>query len=497
MTYLCFMASEEMITITRQEFELLQSQKEHLTSENSWLKYQLAELKRMIHGVKSERYVAQPGQPTLFELPEELMAEKPQQEITYKRKKPESKKQPLRTELPAHLPRRVEIIEPENLPEGAKKIGQVITEIVEYEPATFYVRQLVRPKYITDQNDEETRIVIADLPTLPLPKSNAGASMLAHVIVSKFVDHLPFYRQVQMFKRQKFDIAESTLGGWFSASCKLLEPLYDALRKKVFSCDYLQADETPIPVLTNDKPGSTHKGYHWVYYDPGGKLVLFNYQKSRGREGPDEMLENFSGHLQTDGYTAYNNLKNHAHIIHHACMAHARRKFEHAMDNNPQLAGEMMEFFGELYNIERQGRKEELSPDALKELRQQKAKPVLDKMEQWLRSHLLETPPKSALGIAIAYTLNLWPRLRLYIEDGRFQIDNNLIENSIRPVALGRKNYLFAGSHDAAQNAAMIYSFFATCKINHIEPFTWLRDTLLVIPDWHANQLDKLLPRQK
>jgi hypothetical protein len=167
------------------------------------------------------------------------------------------------------------------------------------------------------------------------------------------------------------------------------------------------------------------------------------------------------------------------------------------MDNNPQLAGEMMELFGELYNIERQGREEELSPDALKELRQQKAKPVLDKMEQWLRSHLLEVPPKSALGIAIAYTLNLWPRLRLYIEDGRFQIDNNLIENSIRPVALGRKNYLFAGSHDAAQNAAMIYSFFATCKINHIEPFTWLRDTLSVIPDWHANQLDKLLPGQK
>ncbi len=490
MTYFCLMASEEMVTISKQEFE-------QLKSENAWLKYQIAELKRLIHGAKSERYIAQPGQPTLFELPEELTAEKPQEEITYKRNKPESKKQPLRTELPAHLPRRVEIIEPENLPEGAKNIGQHITEILEYEPASAYVRQIIRPKYITEQNDEETSIAIADLPTLPLPKSNAGASMLSHVIVSKFIDHLPFYRQVQMFKRQKLDLAESTIGGWFSATCKLLEPLYETLQNRVFSCDYLQADETPIPVLTKDKPGSTHKGYHWVYHDPGGRLVLFNYQKSRGREGPDEMLENFCGYLQTDGYTAYNNLKNQANITPLACMAHARRKFEHALDNNPQLAGEMMSMFSELYDIERQSREAELLHDALKELRQEKARPVLEKMEQWLKDHLMEVPPKSALGIGIGYTLNLWPRLVLYINDGRFQIDNNLIENSIRPVALGRKNYLFAGSHDAAQNAAMIYSFFATCKINNIEPFTWLKNTLSVIPDWPANQLDKLLPGQK
>jgi len=149
------------------------------------------------------------------------------------------------------------------------------------------------------------------------------------------------------------------------------------------------------------------------------------------------MLENFSGYLQTDGYTAYNNLKNQANITHLACIAHARRKFEHALDNNPQLAGEMMDMFGELYDIERQAREEKLPHEAIKELRQEKARPVLEKMEQWLKDHLMEVPPKSALGMAIAYTLNLWSRLILYIEDGRFQIDNNLIENSIRPVALG------------------------------------------------------------
>jgi transposase len=485
------MASTETITINKQEFESLKS-------ENAWLKYQLAELKRLIYGAKSERYIApNPDQPTLFELPGEITAEKPQEEITYTRNKPETKKHPLRVEISSHLPRKTEIIEPENLPEDAKKIGENITEILEYEPASAYVRRIVRPKYIVEQNDEETRIVTAAMPTLPIPKGNAGASMLAHILVSKFVDHLPFYRQVQIFKRQELHIPESTIGGWFSASCKLLEPLYGSLKIKIFSCDYLQADETPIPVLTNDKPGATHKGYHWVYYDPGNKLVLYDYQKSRGREGPDELLKNFCGYLQTDGYTAYNNLKNQANIIHLACMAHARRKFEHSQDNNPQFAAEMMNMFSELYDIERRGCDGNLSHESLKELRQQQARPVLDKIEAWLKEHLMQVTPKSAIGLAIAYTLNLWPRLIRYIDDGRLQIDNNLIENSIRPVALGRKNYLFAGSHDAAQNAAMIYSFLATCKINNIEPFAWLKETLSIIPDYPANQLHKLLPRQK
>jgi len=488
------MASTELVTITKQEYEELK----HFKSEVAWLKYQLAELKRLIFGAKSERYIApDPNQPTLFELPEELSVDKPQEEITYKRNKPETKRQPLRLELPAHLPRRTEVIEPENLPEGSKKIGEIITEILEVEPANIYVRQIIRPKYIVEQNDEETRIVAADLPTLPIPKSNAGASMLAHIIVNKYVDHLPFYRQVQIFKRQKVDIPESTIGGWFSASSKLLEPLYGTLQHHILTRDYLLADETPIPVLTKDKPGSTHKGYHWVYYDPVSRQVLFNYQPSREREGPDEMLKNFSGYLQTDGYAAYNNLKNQAQIQHLACMAHARRKFEHAKDNEPVLVPQIMAMFHDLYDIEREARENNLSHEEIKALRLLKAPPILEEMKTWLDDKLLTVPPKSAFGGAVAYTLNLWPRLIRYLEDGRFQIDNNLIENSIRPVALGRKNYLFAGSHEAAQNAAMIYSLLASCKINNVEPFSWLKDTLTLIPDWPANQLHKLLPGQK
>ena len=488
------MENTEMVTITKAEYAQLIATK----SEVAFLKFQLAELKRMIFGAKSERFIGNGAdQPTLFELPTPEAAESPKEEITYTRNKPQEKRQPLRMELPAHLPRREEVIEPVDIPAGAKKIGEAITEVLEYEPPSAFVRCIKRPKYIVEQNDEETRIIIAPLPTLPIPKGNAGASILSHILVSKFVDHQPFYRQVQIFKRQDLNIAESTLGGWFNASCNLLLPLYEALKMKILSSDYLMADETPIPVLTKDKPGATHKGYHWVYYDPGSKLVLFDYQKTRGREGPDEFLKNFSGYLQTDGYTAYNHLQNSANITLLACMAHARRKFEHGQENNPILASQAMKMFQALYEIERHAKEASLSADAIKELRQTESRPILEELEAWLKEQIIYALPKSAIGSAMAYTLTLWPRLMRYIDDGRFHIDNNLIENSIRPVALGRKNYLFAGSHEAAQQAAVIYSLLGTCKINGVEPFSYLTKTLSVIPDHPANQLHTLLPGQK
>jgi transposase len=486
------MSSTELVTISKEEFEALKS-------ENAWLKHQLAELKRLIFGAKSERFVAKnPDQATLFDLPEEQPAENPTEQITYTRTKPQQeKKQPLRMELPSHLERRVEVIEPENLPEDAKNIGEAITELLEYNPAEVYVRRIVRRKYIVEQTDEETRIVIAPLPTLPIPKGNAGPSMISHLLVSKFVDHQPFYRQVQIFKRQDLNIAESTINGWFNAGCDLLFPLYESLKSKIQSADYLMADETPIPVQTKDKPGATHKGYHWVYYDPGNKLVLFDYRKTRGREGPDELLKNFAGHLQTDGYNAYNHFENNPNITLLACMAHARRKFQHAQENNPTLAGDALKMFQSLYDIEREIREGGIEPDAIKTVRQERSKPVLDQIEIWLREQIILVPPRSAIGVAMAYTLTLWPRLVRYINDGRFHIDNNLIENSIRPVALGRKNYLFAGSHEAAQQAAVIYSILATCKLHGVEPFAYLTKILSIIPDFPANQLHTLLPGQK
>jgi hypothetical protein len=269
------------------------------------------------------------------------------------------------------------------------------------------------------------------------------------------------------------------------------------MRTTITETSYLMADETPVPVLTEDKPGATHRGYHWVYYDPVRKIVVFDYRESRGREGPKKFLEDFTGHLQTDGYTAYEKLAPPGKITLLACMAHARRKFEKAIDNDPARAEKVLTLIQALYKVEREAREAELSFDDIKTLRQEKSVEALGKLEKYLTREHPNVLPQSAIGKAFNYTLNLWPRLKRYVEDGRFQIDNNLIENSIRPVALGRKNYLFAGSHDGARNAAVIYSLLATCKLNDIEPFGWLKNALETIPDYPANQLHKLIPGQK
>lgn len=261
------MANSENITIPKAEYQELLKK----VSEVELLRQQLADLQRMIFGQKRERFILpDPNQGVLFDFPAEEVQEKQTQEITYTRIKPvKEKKRPLRAELPPHLPRREEIIEPENLPENARKIGESITEILEYEPASIYVRRIVRPKYITETNDEATKIEIAPLPSLPVPKGNAGASMIAHILVSKFIDHLPYYRQSKIFKRQNLHIPDSTIGGWANTAIRnRLLPLWETMKSKIADTDYLMADETPIPVLSEDKPGATHRGYHWVYYDP-------------------------------------------------------------------------------------------------------------------------------------------------------------------------------------------------------------------------------------
>ncbi len=490
------MTSEETITISKAEYQRFLDQE----SEVVWLKHQLAELQRLIYGSKRERFITpDPLQCTLFDLPLQADPEPEKETITYTRTKPETpeKKQPLRAELPAHLPRETEVIEPDNLPEGAKLIGKEITEILEYDPANIYVRQIIRPKYIIESSDESTRIEIADLPSLPIPKGNAGASMIAQILVSKFVDHLPYYRQSKIFKRQNLHIPDSTIGGWANMAIeRWLVPVYDVEKRIIVTSDYLQADETPIAVLTEDKPGATHRGYYWVYYDPVKRLVCFDYRKTRGREGPKNFLQDFSGNLQSDGYSAYADLGVQGKIKHLACWAHARGKFEHAKDNDPVRSSQALTMIGRLYDIEREARNKALTYDEIKAIRQEHSLGIIAEIEQWLTMQARDVLPKSAIGMAIHYTRNLWPRLIRYTEDGRFNIDNNLIENSIRPVALGRKNYLFAGSHEAAQRGAVIYSLLATCQIRGVDPFTWLKNALETIPDYPANQLEKLLPNK-
>jgi transposase len=356
--------------------QFLMREREH-EAEIMYLKQELAQLKRMIFGSKSERHIGNdPGQLNLgLDVETVEPPERGTEQITYTRNKSDNKKgSAIRLALPSHLHREEHIIEPKEDTTGARKIGEVVTEILEYTPGKFYVEKYVRPKYVFPK---EEKIVIGDLPSFPIPRGNAGAGLLAHLLISKFVDHLPFYRQVQQFKRQDIDIAESTISGWFTASCRLLEPLYERLVKKVRESSYLMADETPIPVQTNDKPGSTHKGFHWVYFAPLDKLVCFDYRKSRGRAGPEEFLESFRGMLQTDGYNAYNIYEKKDGITLYGCMAHARRKFENSKDNDPRRAEYVLDRMRKLYMTEREARENNLSSDQRKELRIEQSLPVL------------------------------------------------------------------------------------------------------------------------
>ena len=472
------------------------SEKIEFQNEILILKEQLAQLRRMIFGKKNEKFIPiDDKQLSLFgddvQVVEKEDVEK--EEITYERPKT-NKKKPVRMVLPAHLPREEEIIEPENLPEKAKKIGEAITEILEYKPGVIFVRRIVRPKYLLPKQEQ---IVTAELPTLPLPRANAGASLLAQLIVSKFIDHLPFYRQRQIFKRQGVEFAESTINDWYSSTCRLLEPLYETLKKQIQQSSYIQADESPMPVQTKDKPGSTHKGYMWVYHSPPDKKVCFDYQKSRGQDAPKVFLSDFSGILQTDGYIVYTAFGNSLNITLAACMAHARRKFEKSLDNYAQIAKHVLSKIQKLYQIEREIKESEFSDIQIVELREEKARPILTNLKKYLIEKAVGVLPKSDISKAISYTLKLYDRLEVYLTDGRVLIDNNLIENSIRPLALGRKNWLFAGSHEAAQRNAMMYSFLGTCKLNKVEPFEWLKTTLNKIPDYNIQNLKELLPGYK
>lgn len=482
----------ETVVLSRGEYDALLNQQ----TEIIYLKHELEKLRRMIFGQKSERYIPVDNGQLVLGLEGLDVTEKPEvktETLTYTRSK--TKKSEAvghsRMPLPAHLPRVDHIIEPEEDVAGAKKIGEEITEILEYKPGKLYVERFIRNKYALP---EEKGIVIGDLPALPIPRGNAGPGLLSHLIISKYVDHLPFYRQAQQFKRQDVVIAESTLNGWFRASCDLLGPLYDCLRGKVLGNSYLMADETPIPVQTEDKPGATHKGYLWVYYAPLENMVCFDYRKSRGRDGPKEFLGSFSGALQADGYDAYLMFEKKEGITLLGCMAHARRKFEESLDNDHDRADAMLKQMQVLYGIERKARENNLSHEERYILRQTESLPVLNEMEAWLKEHILQTLPRSAIGKAIAYTLTMWPRLIRYIDDGRYEIDNNLIENAIRPVAIGRKNYLFAGSHEGAERAAMMYSLLGTCKRNNVEPFAWLKEVLTRISDHSILRLEELLP---
>ena len=461
--------------------------------EIDFLKSQLAMYKRMQFGQKRERFEGDPNQTSLpFEAaPAEIVEQQEEikQKIEYTRSRPNHKG---RAKLPEHL----SVVEIEIHPEGDLTdmvcIGKEITEELECEPARFYINRYIRYKYAAKNGEG---IKIAELPERVIEKGIPGAGLLAMILTGKYMDHLPLYRQKQIFARENINIASSTIEGWTKEALIKLEPLYQQLVFDTKAKGYLQVDETPIKVLDSDKKGAAHQGYYWVYHSPLDKTVLFDYNPSRGGHVPKSMLDNFRGYLQTDGYAAYDKYGKKKDITHLACWAHARREFEKALENDRNRAEKALLMIQELYKIENRAREQQLSADKIKELRLKESLPVINQMGKWIFEQIKNTLPKSQIGKAMAYAYARWDALSAYLYDGNLQIDNNLVENAIRPVALGRKNYLFAGSHEAAQRAAMIYSFFAVCKKHEVNPFQWLKYTLQNIMTINHKKLKDLFPK--
>ena len=488
--------AEEKLKLAEEKNKQDEDQIKQDKEEIKYLQFQLDQMKRMIFGAKRERFISNDtlGQMTLpFDVQEEPITELSVEKIEYTRKKASRENHHGRLDLPSHLPVEEVIIEPKESTEGLKCIGQEVTSELDYVPAKLLVRKYIRNKYALPNGEG---ILIGELPVRPIEKGIAGPGLLSNILVEKFVDHLPIYRQIERFKREQIKIPASTIDSWITQTADLIEPLYLHLKKLVLGQGYLQVDETPIKVLDHkNKDGKTHQGYHWVYNAPLQNALFFDYREGRGYEGPKKLLENFKGYLQTDGYVVYDWFAKQPGIVHVACMAHARREFEKALAYDAQKAGAIMKKIQELYAIERRAREGNLTHAQRKDLRLEESLPLMNELGKMIVEMRKTAIPMSPMGKALNYSINRWDNLLNYLSDGALEIDNNWIENAVRPCTLGRKNYLFAGSHEGAKRAAMFYSFFGTCKKNNVNPYLWLKKVLEVIPEHPANKIGDLLPQ--
>lgn len=484
-----------------------------LETELAQLKFQLEQLKRMVFGAKSERFISDqsPEQLNLFE--EQLVeatSEKVKVEAHEKRVGKQVKK-PKRLPLPQHLERKEEVIEPKVDLAEMVKIGEERTETLVYTPAELHVKVIVRPKYAPKTTPQQLntsegacKIHIAPMPSRFIEKCVADETLLAAISVDKFVDHLPLYRIIGRFDRLEVPIPRSTMSGWIAQSAHRLVPLYNKLCELVLASTYLQVDETRMEVQINAPPirkkgkrkkGKTHRGYYWGYLAIHEKLLFFEYDKLRKADNPAKNLKDFKGTIQTDCYDVYDQIRQaYPNLTHYHCLNHARREFEKALANDKKLATHALEQFQILYAVERKAKDNSWSADQIRQVRQHKAKPVLEKLYDWMEEQSPKTLPKSPIGKAMGYMLKRKERMMHYLTDGNLAIDTNPIENAIRPIAVGRKNYLFAGSHDAAQRAAIFYSLFACCKMNEVEPLEWMTDVMQRLPEHPINRIEELLP---
>ena len=413
------------------------------------------------------------------------------------------KKHPVRKPIPKDMPREVVVYD---IPEHEKicgcgahlvRIGEAISEQIKYIPAKLSVVQHVRPKYACKPCQENVKI--APMPSLLLPKSLATPELVAYTIVAKYCDHIPLYRQQNIWDRLGIDMPRSSLCGWLLKVSELCEPLVKLFREHIIVYDYAQADETAVQVLDEIGRSNKSKSYIWCYRGGGTKpCIVYEYQETRGGYHAENFLGGFKGYLQSDAYSGYNFADKDDGIVRVGCMAHARRKFADIIkiSKTNGLAHEAIKFFKAVYKIEKEAREANASPSYRVALRDEKAKPILTAFKTWLDSNLTKIPVQSKIGEAIRYTLSNWELLNIYLRDGRIEIDNNLLENAIRPFAVGRKNWLFHGSPAGAKAGATFYSLIETCKANNIEPYKYLCAMLNRIRECVTDDdYQKLLPQ--
>ena len=396
-------------------------------------------------------------------------------------------------------------VEEEHLyPEGVKdnpdyvEIGVEVTETLGIRPAVMFKKRTIRHKFVLKsnlqmENPDQKAFLIAPLPETIIPKGMASESLLADILINKYIYHLPFYRQIQKYKELGVLLNDATINDWFAAVCEKLRPLYERLRVEIMSKDYIQVDESTLPVIDNGRHRAV-KGYMWAVRDALGGSVYFHYDNgSRGGDTARKLIGTYRGAVQTDGYEVYNAFENTPGKRMIGCWAHARRKFVEALEENKKYASEAIVYIGKLYRIEEEMREAGLDAEAIRKRRREESYPIICEFEKWMDSVGGLFKPKTRMGKALTYTYSLLPRLSRYVLDGRYHIDNNGVENAIRPLALGRKNHLFAGNHEAAVRAAIVYSLFSSCKAADIGPREWLEDILVRLPGY-TGDIGALLP---
>jgi transposase len=410
-------------------------------------------------------------------------------------------RQPARRPLPPELPRETETIAPqqEACPDCGGKLrmlGEDVSEILEYVPARFKVIRTVRPKLSCACC---SRVLQEPAPSRPIDRGLAGPGLLALVLVSKYADHLPLYRQSEIYEREGIDLDRSTLADWVGGASRTVRPLVEALKKYVLGAEKLHGDDVPVPVLEPGH-GKTKTGRLWTYVRddrPAGSeapsAVWFAYSPDRKGEHPAGHLDNYKGVLQADGYAGFNRLYEKGDIVEAACWAHVRRKFHDLYQaHQSPVAKEALERIAQLYGIEKEIRGR--SPAERREGRQTRSRPLLASMHAWLKATMAKMSRKSDVARAIHYALERWSALALFCEDGRVEMDNNAAERALRAVALGRKNYLFAGSDAGGERAAAVYSLLGSAKLNGIDPEAYLTVVLRRIADHPIRRIEELLP---